>query len=968
MRSISPPTQRGSSEHSLETTTISQQHDVFLHYPESDNQLLSSFSAKNPNILEGQVGFSTYDDMHLSSKMYQHRNLISSLKQSLIVLFDEHDALLPLIGTKREMLHAALDSFLFEAICRAQDVKNQDMNQLHQVLELKEALRRQKDVNQYYQLKAKDSEKKIHDQGISLLMVTGKLKRRENDLDEQREKFYKEISVLKEMLYRRDSQDPKQASRRQDKVELINWEQELQKRGQSSEESDDTPASQNTNSSQDQALEELSKKYKLQIQSINRKHKIEMDALTNKMGDQVKKLETRLQDQQTYFDNFSSRMGDATTEVTNLNKKLAMLELEKGNLQRVIDELEKKILMAQEIECQLQGTVSDKLNEIKDLQQELAEYKKHGGYIMHQGKRVNLQEAKEMIAEGFRNSLTWKKSEERYNVELSRLSMMNEDLIMKFHRISLRSEELQKQYEVKSSQLRDKTETLNKLSSGDADYFRRIEKEAQQKTEVAKELSEKILRLEGLNMQTKQKLADTERLVESHKSEIRQLEGSRQTLQNTIQELEEDIEAANFREKELKEIISELKGGKGSHSKSSLEDLSGHMSEVQIIEKMDVFRRLQKRHQIMDEKRKNKRNYLLRERQAHLERILDTAGNLRFEEDNPDRALTPMEKQNSGYWKDLRSFLSKEMEERQKRSDSQQILANLLGPNSMAEISQESMQKELSRILEEEHQQKGFTAQMPLSPRPRTARTSLRKFSVEPKGAEGSADEGTTSASDGRKHQNDVSQAESSAPATPQVPVIPKLYTKVMHSTSASRNKRPATARMRKRKKNSTPTPSQPSVPHSDRPSKRRYSAASVWRRKPGSALQHRPQVVHSARASGHSTPFASADAPATLTPRPPSAPRISSAPGVRRTAHIQMPSVGKVDHDGQSKYPSNVSASEYILQTSRQVRLDHQQRKKVIWEMQFKEEEPIEAGHSLVSVPLVSGNASNSPHHQQRG
>lgn len=837
-----------------------------------------------------------------------HREIINSMKQILILILDEHDALIPLEGAKREMLAASLDVFLFEIITKAQDMKNNDSNHLHQVLELKDMLRKQGDLMEYHKSLHKDYEKKIHDLQVQILLKDGLLSRRDNDLDRQRERFYKEISVLKEMLYRREHSTTSSKPRRQDEVELVDWKAELENIEKNEKKKDTKEDSERIT-----FLTNEIQRYKQQVQELNIFHNSEIKILREHLEDKIKLLEDKLLHQAENYDSVTGQVQDSAKEVLRLQNIVQQMETEKKNQQKMIEELEKKILVQQDIECQLQGSVSSKLHEIEKMKQDIQSYQENAGFVIYDGEKISILEAKKIITDAQLGTKSWQKTEKKLQSKINAIQFMNEDIMMKYCHLMYKYSDLEKQYEIKCAQLRDRIKSFEKLTSGDEIAHLKIEMEAKQNSQTINNLNEKVSLLESNLSHTQAKLSESEQRSEKYLQIIQNLESEIAILRNKYRNAKERFSSPTSREKSKTSASEKQKSpSKGIPPSGSFED-----------EDDDVFIRLQKRYHALDKKRKEQREDLFKERQHQLERVIDSVGNLKNkreteieENQNISETNTSLDNDMRNHWTDLKSFISKEMEVRMQQTDSKKTIKNLL--SSTNSLSSDTSYWDMVRSSIDE--QNTISVQLPLSPRPKTARPLLRKNTDWTENYKNSPESLETS-------ENINSPREGKS----QVPIIPYFHA----SAQASKPKRPSTARIRSAKKSREA--------HSPTKPARRYSASSIKRK---SISQNSSNVEDKGNTTSRKSNIGGyavdlKTLPSSARESQPKTPRPLSA-----RAHSAR-------RQSQPNIPINQPTTEYILQASRQVRLDHNQRKKIYWEMQFKEEPQIDGSLALTTIPI---------------
>mmetsp|Transcript_10460 Transcript_10460/g.15291 ORF Transcript_10460/g.15291 Transcript_10460/m.15291 type:complete len:233 (+) Transcript_10460:3745-4443(+) len=177
------------------------------------------------------------------------------------------------------------------------------------VVWLKDALRTQQDLNKYFHEKMKilvDAYDKLKHTNH---LIHGQLKNREKQMDDQRSRFYKEQSIVQEIMYRsKKASNKKEVELPSSTPVLHDWKQDMLESKKA--------ADLKKKGYKDERDERL-KQYKDYVKTVNRKHHDEIELLHKEYRAKIERLEDQLDDQETYF---TKKIETAESKLANFDE------------------------------------------------------------------------------------------------------------------------------------------------------------------------------------------------------------------------------------------------------------------------------------------------------------------------------------------------------------------------------------------------------------------------------------------------------------------------------------------------------------------------------------------------------------------------------------------------------------------------------------------------------------------------
>mmetsp|Transcript_10459 Transcript_10459/g.15287 ORF Transcript_10459/g.15287 Transcript_10459/m.15287 type:complete len:826 (+) Transcript_10459:3745-6222(+) len=705
------------------------------------------------------------------------------------------------------------------------------------VVWLKDALRTQQDLNKYFHEKMKilvDAYDKLKHTNH---LIHGQLKNREKQMDDQRSRFYKEQSIVQEIMYRsKKASNKKEVELPSSTPVLHDWKQDMLESKKA--------ADLKKKGYKDERDERL-KQYKDYVKTVNRKHHDEIELLHKEYRAKIERLEDQLDDQETYF---TKKIETAESKLANfdeLNRELANFKLEKHRLDKTNKTLMDEVTILEEQESQLQSDLTALHLDHERLKEKYATLVKNRNQIPYKDDIKTVDEIIELIQQADERVKEHERQKESLQRLLYHAQLRVEDLISNCSHLHIRLLEIDK--------LKDEIDSFEdrvafyKQSLPDQvkDLQNAIDKS--RINELA--LQEKVTQQDALIKDYKVNLDDTlAELTEVSKQRddygfsIESLTKVKGAYEEKVHDLENEIGLMHVHEKELKVYIASLEkrleaakttrsmsySRKKKVSTKTISDpndfldpppssrLTSESDDLKIIDKMDVFTRLQLRQEHLEKKRHLARESKKNQENEHMKRLFKTVE--AYENPSPQPEVGP---DDSTYWKDLRAVIQQEYDNR-KRSASRmkQDLANLMGNHSFhsAKISAKEMQHEINKQIHQMNrkhtaahrphkmpdieQPKKKTPQLPMSPVD-SSDLAIPKLSIVPKHdqTEEPYDQHDTPPNSGRSPQALDSARSNDSVLTPR---SPRVDIRPIHSarpsTSSSTSKapsRPLTARSR---------------------------------------------------------------------------------------------------------------------------------------------------------------------------
>lgn len=551
------------------------------------------------------------------------------------------------------------------------------------ITDLKAQIRKQKDVVMYYEEQKSGSKLVEQKNLVQMDLLRGQVKRREKELSRTRERFFKDVLLLKEQLYRKKNGLPL------DPVSTF-WDYNDKPSNEGDEEDTDP-----------QTLATTVKKLQRQIRQMREKHRDDLKVASMQHSSDIQRVRQQLVEQRKGFEDMAQNIDSNTGASKQLKSDFGILQLHATQLEKELSEKTNKVNEQEELIVQLREESNSRMQTILDLEQEIEEIMQKSGFVDVKGEKLTLEQAIQRIEGATRQRIQWEARELNMTIKLERLEMICNDLMARLQRdsesaIQTRTQSLESQrvlerekreYKGTITELESKLKLLEERGTEEfRDQVKQLHDQLEEKTIREEELLKNMQSLESRNeelekqialselhsvVQQKQSPRVEEPISKSSAEELHKLTDENESLSRIKLELEEKI-------RELKENIRRLEQEnnalRNSGATVAVEDPIQRepLPNKKEIKKMKVFTRLKTRQMVSDRKLKEKRERFINERKQALEELL--ASSQQYDLDsvaNNQQSDNKSMKSPASYWSQLTTSLEKKFDETRKSAQVQ---------------------------------------------------------------------------------------------------------------------------------------------------------------------------------------------------------------------------------------------------------------------------------------------------------